>query len=124
MKKIIPLIFTLIGLALLQSCQYDWLEEAPAPPLPEVVSYAADIQPIWNKSCNNAGCHSVGGFAPDLTPANSYNALFAENLVDTASPENSVLYKKVNTGGSMAFYAKPGDAELILKWIQDGALNN
>jgi hypothetical protein len=123
MKKSILLIFTLVGIIYLQSCQYAWLEEPPAPPLPDTVSYSADIQPIWDKSCNSTGCHAPGGFSPDLTSANSYSQLWADGLVDTAIPANSVIYQKIAVG-SMKFYAKPGDAELVLKWIEDGALNN
>jgi hypothetical protein len=123
MKKSILLIFTLVGIIYLQSCQYAWLEEPPAPPLPDTVSYSADIQPIWDKSCNKSGCHAPGGFSPDLTEANSYSQLWADELVDTAMPASSVIYQKI-ADGSMKFYAKPGDAELVLKWIEDGALNN
>ena len=54
--------------------------------IPEVVSFSADIQPIFNEGCNNAGCHATGGIAPDLTPANAYADLFAKNLIDLVNP--------------------------------------
>jgi hypothetical protein len=123
MKKLILLIVTFLGIMTWQSCQYDWINPVD-PDIPDIVSYSADIQPIFDRSCNNAGCHATGGTSPDLTPANSYADLFAENLIDQATPENSVLYKKCASGGSMYKYTEPGDPEIILKWIQDGALNN
>jgi hypothetical protein len=123
MKKFILLIVTFLGIMSWQSCQYDWIDPID-PDIPEVVSFSADIQPIFDRSCNNAGCHATGGTAPDLTQGKAYNDLIARNQIDLATPENSTLYKKCAAGGSMAKYTKPGDADLILKWIQDGALNN
>jgi hypothetical protein len=123
MKKIILLIVTLIGMAAWQSCQYEWVEPVKTV-VPEVVSFSANIQPIFNQSCNISGCHSTGGTAPDLTPANAYADLFSMNLIDLATPANSKLYTKVATGGAMNKYSQPGDPEIILKWIQEGALNN
>jgi mono/diheme cytochrome c family protein len=122
MKKIMLLIVTLIGIISWQACQYEWVEPAKTV-VPEVVSYSADIQPIFNQAC--VGCHSTGGINPDLTPANSYADLFANNLIDTVNPDQSILYLKIAEGGSMAKYAPPGDPdEIILKWIKEGALNN
>lgn len=123
MKKFILLIITLVGIALLQSCSYDWLDPID-PVVPDVVSYSANIQPIFDRSCNNSGCHSTGGVAPDLTPANSYSDLMNKNLVNTATPESSKLYTKCAAGGSMNKFTQPGDPDIILKWIQEGALNN
>jgi hypothetical protein len=124
MKKIILLIVTLIGIVAWQSCQYEWVEPVKTV-IPEVVSFSADIQPIFNEGCNNAGCHAPGGTAPDLTPANAYADLFAMSLVDTVNPEKSILYLKLAEGGSMKKYAPSGDPDdLILEWIKQGAPNN
>ena len=123
MRKIILLIITLVGIASLQSCQYDWLDPID-PVIPEVVSFSVDIQPIFDRSCNSSGCHSTGGIAPDLSPANAYNDLVAKGMINTAAPESSRLYTKCASGGSMNKFCQPGDPEIILKWIQEGALNN
>lgn len=123
MKKTIVLIFTMISLASMQSCQYEWLDPID-PDLPDIVSYSANIQPIWDRSCNNAACHAKGGFSPDLTAADSYNALFADNLINIDAPASSRLYTKCAPGGSMYKYCMPGDPEMILLWISQGALNN
>ena len=123
MKKHILLIIIAVGIAFLQSCQYEWVDPID-PDIPEVVSFSVDIQPIFDRSCNNAGCHSTGGVAPDLTAGLAYNDLFAENMIDLTTPENSRLYTKCVAGGSMNKYTQVGDPEIILKWIQEGALNN
>jgi len=123
MKKIMFLIVTMIGITSWQSCQYEWVDPVNVI-VPEVVSFSVDIQPIFDQSCNNAGCHSAGGTAPDLSPGNAYADLFSENLIDLTTPANSKLYTKVATGGSMNKHVQPGDPEIILKWIEEGALNN
>jgi hypothetical protein len=123
MKRFILVIIILAGIVSLQSCQYDWLDPID-PIIPDVVSYSANIQPIFDRSCNSSGCHATGGVAPDLTPANAYNDLMAKNQINTANPESSELYTKCASGGSMNKFCQPGDPEIILKWIQEGALNN
>ena len=128
MKKVLLFIILLAGITAWQSCKYDWVDEEPAnpndtiPPVPK--SFSTDIMPIFNTGCNMSGCHAPGGFSPDLTLANAYSDLFAENLIDTITPENSILYKKVAPGGSMNSYSKKNDYKTILTWIQEGALNN
>ena len=122
MKKILLILAIFTSLVTWQSCQYDWIEEEP---VPDSVSFAVDIIPAFNNGgCNSTVCHGTGGIPPDLTAANAYTSLFAENQIDLAVPENSILYKKMATGGSMNKYTSLGDADLVLKWIQQGALNN
>jgi hypothetical protein len=123
MKKFILLIITMLSIMTWQSCQYEWIDPIDTV-IPDVVSFAGDIQPIFDRSCNSTGCHATGGVAPDLTPANAYSDLFAKNQVDLTNPANSTLYTKCAAGGSMAKFTQPGDADLILKWIEQGALNN
>ena len=124
MKKTLLILSMFLGPMAWQACEYDWVETTPAP-LPETVSFATNIQPIFdNDGCNASGCHAPGGFAPDLTAGNAYEDLFANSLIDTLNPESSVLYIKMAKGGSMNSYTKPGNPELVLKWIQQGAQNN
>jgi len=123
MKKLVLCIFMLAGILSFQSCQYEWIDPIDTV-IPDVVSFAGDIQPIFDRSCNSTGCHATGGIAPDLTPANAYSDLFAKSQIDVANPANSKLYMKCADGGSMAKFTKPGDADLILKWIEQGALSN
>lgn len=104
------------------SCTY--YENDPVPvEVPDSVSFSANVLPIFDARCDNTGCHATGGIKPDLTAANAYNDLIVFGFVDTDFPEKSTLYLKVSTG-SMAKFTNPGDAEIILKWIQQGALDN
>ena len=117
------MIIALVGFAALHSCQYDWYEPIE-PDIPDVVSYSTNIQPIWNNGCNASGCHSTGGTSPDLTPANSFNSLWSDGLIDTNDPASSKIYTKCAPGGSMNKYTQPGDSDMILAWIEQGAQNN
>jgi len=112
----------LISLAVfVTGCEYDH----PVPePLPDVVSFSGDIMPYFNASCNFSGCHNTGGEAPDLTADFAYGALMDGNYINLENPEESLLYTKVATGGSMAPYSTPGNTALVLAWIKAGALDN
>lgn len=113
----------LVGLMLgFQSCQYEWIEFEEVE-IPEVVSFETDIVPLFEAGCNSNVCHG-GGKDPDLRPDKAYNSLLSGGYVDVANPEQSSIYTSVITGGSMAQYSQPGDEELILAWIEQGALNN
>jgi hypothetical protein len=126
MKKFILLIVALAGIMAWQSCQYEWIDPVDPPVIEpgDTTSFSLEIIPIFNDRNCNASCHAAGAIPPDLTPENAYVDLFAKNQIDTVTPENSVLYVKCNTGGSMAQYCQPGDAFLILQWIKEGAKNN
>lgn len=107
---------------LLASCT-DYVIKPAKVVVPDSVKFNANIIPIFNASCNKPGCHATGGHAPDLSPANAYTSLIYFGYVDTDTPENSIIYQKITTG-SMKGNATDQDRELILKWIQQGALNN
>ena len=125
MKKFILLIFALTGIMAWQSCQYEWYDPVDyiPPPPGDTTSFSLEVVPIFTESC--VGCHGTGGIPPDLTPANAYADLFANNLINLVDPEKSILYVKVAPGGSMEKYNPPGDPDdIILQWIKEGALNN
>lgn len=121
--KAVKLLFLIMATMLFMvSCEYEWIEPEPTP-IPDVVSFQGNIIPIFDKGCNMGGCHDAGAFSPDLTAANAYNALLDGAYVDTAAPDASIIYTSVKIG-SMKPYASPGDAEMILAWIKQGAPNN
>lgn len=111
-------------LIMLSACEYEFIVPAPEavapPPESDTISYAQDIQPIFDKSC--VACHQ-GGVAPDLRPAKSYAALVPDFVV-AKEPENSKLYTKCATGGSMAPYTSSTDLSLMKRWINAGAKND
>lgn len=91
------------------------------------VSFAVDIAPIFNNSCNTSGCHNTGGKSPDLSDAAAYTALANGGYINTGDPLQSELYlwmtgKKgvpMPTSGINKDYNA-----LILAWIKQGANNN
>jgi hypothetical protein len=89
-------------------------------PTPEEVSFTQDVQPFFNAKCTN--CH--GNAAPNLESPDSYTNLINGGYIDVDNPANSKLYTAIDIGGSMAGYATQEDRALILKWIEQGALNN
>ncbi len=98
---------------------------------PETVSFAQDIMPILNASCNLSGCHS--GSSPegnlDLSPVNAYLQLTtgSAGYVDTVNPEFSVLTASMRSVSSpMPPSGNLDDCsiELVMKWIEQKAPNN
>jgi len=118
--KVISLV--VIGMLFIQSCEYEWIVPEE-PDIPTVVSYSKDNQPIFDQSCNSSGCHASGGPAPVLTADVSYNELMNGGYVNVDDPEGSLIYTSI-VAGTMKVYAKPGDSDFILKWIEQGALDN
>jgi hypothetical protein len=115
---------------LMASCYYD----EPPPPAeidPELVSFSGHIVPIFDKACNNPGCHSSveGDPVPDLTAENAYDQLLGGGYVNLTIPESSILYLRI-IGTSAGPLMPPGskltstDIELVLAWINKGALND
>jgi len=122
-RKLFHVIILMVGMIALFSCEYEKIiPDVPDPTVP--VSYSGDIQPIWDKGC--VGCHGAGATPPDLTPANSYNALVYQGSpwVKLDAPETSIIYTCMISGGSMAAYSNAQEAGLVLNWIIQGAKND
>jgi hypothetical protein len=126
MKKILTyLVVALLIATGLNACYYD--EVATFEGVPTNVSLKNDVQPIFDRDCNMSGCHDAGpAHSPSLVKEKAYNDLTSGGYVNTADPENSVLYLSVNGGGMPAGRAplSENDKKLILGWITDGARNN
>jgi hypothetical protein len=127
MKKIIQYLMMLLVSLMATSCYYDEMPPEAVIPIPDVVSYSEDVQPLWDKDC--ISCHKPGETAPDLTAANSYLALTQNSrYVIAGNAAGSKLHKSlVGDGASiMPTEGKWSDSKIALvdKWINDGALNN
>jgi hypothetical protein len=119
-KSIMAIIFFL-G-TIIYSCTYDEIIPQEVE-VPENVSFSIDVQPIFTKSCALPGCHSAGGQQPNLTIGNAYNSLTFFGYVNLADPANSKIYQQINIG-KMKTYATDQDRAIILKWMEQGALDN
>ncbi len=106
------------------------------------VSYANDVQPIWNLYCR--GCHTSGNTRGNLNldPGVSRGELLnVPSLCNTSvvnvkagDPQGSMLWRKITadparcsgvmpTNGDLQSF-DPEAADVITRWIQQGALNN
>jgi hypothetical protein len=91
------------------------------------VSFANDIIPIFNSSCNSSGCHIAGSKSPDLTVVNAYNSLLNGGFINKGEPQSSELYLWMTgkKGTPMPISGPNKDFNaLVLAWIKQGALNN
>ncbi len=104
-------------------------EAAPGPtPTAAPVSFAADVQPIFESECGN--CHgSMGGW-----DSSSYEAVMTSGInapvVIPGNPENSLLVQKLEgiqaEGSMMPPNNKLPDSEIqkVIDWIAAGAQDN
>ena len=106
------------------------------------VSFAAEIQPIFDLNCALAGCHSTGSASEGLVLAagSAFDNLVgvpssqqpAVSRVATGDPDNSYLVRKIEgaagiSGGRMPQNRTPLSAAQIASirtWIAEGAQNN
>jgi len=127
LSKGIPwLVFLFVATFGLTGCEKDYVY-IPKLDVTTPVSYAADIQPIWNASCAGGPCHDAGSIDPDLTTASSYNALMTGGYVDTVNAASSILYVRMTDSNDPM---PPGglltatETNKVLAWIEQGAKNN
>jgi hypothetical protein len=123
MKILKALMIFAMAAFILCSCEYEWIKPVKTT-IPDVVSFSADVMPIFNNGCNTGVCHGPGATPPDLSEANAYNSLITGGYVDTDTPESSTLYVTMTTGSMRPYVQNPGDADIILAWIEQGAENN
>ncbi|MEO7264890.1 MAG: hypothetical protein ABIW38_08260 [Ferruginibacter sp.] len=115
-------VFLLAGCYKDRTVIFDTGEEITRP-----VSFANDIIPIFNSSCNTAGCHNTGGKSPDLSASNAFTSLSNGGYFNAAESQSSELYLwmagKKGTPMPVSGINKDYNA-LILAWIKQGAQNN
>jgi len=108
-------------------------------PPTEDVSFADDIQPIFNSSCTSSLCHGTAESAGlDLRQGSSYGELFS--VTSTSEPpklrvapsnaDSSYIVIKLEgdqtVGGKMPLGGSLSSTQItsIRKWIDEGAENN
>lgn len=106
----------------LVSCTYYTNDFDPSE-APDDLSFESDIIPIFEASCNAAGCHN-GTIPPDLRANAAFVQLVGLKYVVPGTPaEDNELYQVID-GGSMTVYATDLERAYIKKWIDEGAENN
>jgi hypothetical protein len=106
---------------MLASCYYD-VESELYPEgceTPEVVSFEQDVQPIVDLNCAISGCHVYGGEGVGLL--DTYSGVKA--IVDSGDLEFRVFESPDNPMPPTGQLGEC-DLELILRWINQGALDN
>lgn len=124
--RILGVTASLILLLSLSGCYYDDIIEEVIPPNTDI-SFATDIQPIFNANC--VACHN-GSLNPDLRDGNAYSSLMALPVgsIVPGDAEGSELFEMLNGGGDNPM--PPGGSipssqiALFAQWINQGALNN
>lgn len=129
MKTSKILLFSIVIVGLATSCEKAYVMPKPLEKddviditQPFDTVYYSTIQAIWDgSSCTD--CHD-GSQSPDLTAGNSYNALNNATYINAANPTLSLLYTKINVGGTMNGYLNDqANIDVVKKWIQQGAKN-
>lgn len=103
------------------ACEYAYVEPIKVVLDPDPVSFAEKLEPAFASKC--ASCHS--SMAPVLTSGSAYNSLIGGGYINTADPETSEIYLKIQAGhpsASSTFNAT--EIAYLLKWIEEGAQNN
>lgn len=120
--------FIVLSIALgLSACNYDFIEPETANLDPnDTVSFKTDVAPIFSNNSKCTSCHSPGETAPDLTANNAYNSVMTDDIVVPGDGEGSTLYFYPAPQTSEHGWSKYSteEAQLVLLWINQGALNN
>ena len=87
------------------------------------ISFADNIQtPIFNVKC--AGCHNssspAGGL--DLTEGNAYANINNATYINLGTPPQSLIYTKPLTSHGATY--STSEADIVLAWIEEGAIDN
>jgi hypothetical protein len=124
-KKIFGgLLVFLIGVLIFASCAKDTVVPAQSNINPNLkISFKDTIQPIFTAGCAVSFCHS-GTVNPNLLTGQAYNSLKSGNFINTGSPVQSILYTEMAPGGGMSSHCTADQADLVLAWIKQGALDN
>lgn len=115
-------LFLGVFLLFLSGCYFDEAEE-PLPP-EGLISYSADVQPIFSNNCT--ACHPGEVENLDLSAGNSYASIIGVYVIPT-DPEASVLYQRLLGNPSVmppSGGLQDSEIQLIRLWIEQGAPNN
>lgn len=123
--RILGVTASLILMLSLSSCYYDDIIEEVIPPNTDI-SFANDIQPIFNANC--VACHN-GSLKPNLSEGNSYTSITVTNPehIVPNDADGSVLYQRLIGIGNLmppSGSLSNKNISLVKNWINQGAQNN
>lgn len=111
--------------------------EQPPPNSGQPVSYAQDIQPIFNGNCTFSGCHDSGSQTSGVNLSsyndaiNSVGSTYEKKIIQAGDPAGSPLVDKIEPNPDRGAQMPRGRAPLenaeidsIRAWIEDGAPDN
>ena len=129
--KTLKFLFALIMVILLMSgCVYNFIlpEEVLDPDDPDApeISFKQEIVPIFTSNNNCTSCHDTGGQIPDLTAENAYTSLNSTRYINSATPEESMIYTwpHPDTDSHKQKKYTSAEAAKVLIWINQGAKDN
>ncbi|MDD3687156.1 MAG: hypothetical protein PHE56_10370 [Bacteroidales bacterium] len=86
----------------------------------DTIHFGEEILPLLQNNCGS--CH-FAGTEPDLESPDLYNNLINGNYLNLTDPENSTLFTLPDPGHADD-YLTAEQHVLIVKWIEQGALEN
>lgn len=120
MKKSLLFILGLV-LFIFTSCEYKIIEPIIVELPDEPVIFSEQVEPFLFDKCGSS-CHSSQ--SPILTIGNTYDNLIDGGYIDTDNPPASEVYIKVNSGHHSSNPLSPEEMAYLLKWIEEGAIDN
>jgi hypothetical protein len=108
MKKAFYFLFITVSL---MSCKEDPVVECDG----TVYSFANEVQPLLNTSCNTSGCHNSGSSQGDFT---NYSGVLTK--VSNGSLKSRITNGSMPEGSSLTMAQK----KIIVCWVENGAPDN
>ena len=129
MKNFIKILIVIAMGLFVNSCYYDSFPQDidnGGGEVPDDISYANDIQPMWDADC--VACHPTLA-QPDLRPGTSYNSLLNGGYVIKGDADNSVLYQSLLGANGVSLMPTGGmwptsKIKTVEVWINEGAKDN
>ncbi len=137
MKKIsLSLVSMFVGIIFFLSCKHEIPLFSEPTPIPgstgiscsiDTVYFANSILPLINSGCATVGCHNVANHAGDIV-LNNYSTI--RKYANPGNASSSKLYKVLFLTGNDRMPRPPApafttvQADVIKKWINQGAKNN
>jgi hypothetical protein len=119
LKQLLVALIVIAAIGGLSSCEkYSWMPEKVDPVVP--VLFQTEIQPIFSAKCDD--CHTSSR-NPDLRDGKSYESLTSGGYVNLPG-ETSRLYLHMTTSAEHIPRSSDKEKNLVLNWINQGALNN